>query len=466
MILPFMGALNLTLMIPGQPTTTLVAQALFIGFAVLLVLMRRLPMRFKFTELEFWVLALTMCAFQAYLRNPVGLNIFGGGSVGGRPYAIYGITLLSCTVLSVLVIPVVELNWLLRLSIFGGLANFVLNTIGYFSPMVGMWYGAVDPTAASASGGAANHQGQYGVDRATRIGFLGTASRNIALWTSSFISPIRACFHPLWLPLILLSFAFAALSGYRNEIASVGLTYLVALAYRGGVVSVVVSLVALCMGLAVLSVVNMTAPLPANIQRSFSFLPGSWDQQHIQDAEDSTEWRVEMWEEALLTDHWIKNKMLGDGLGMTQQELNYIQSFAGKQISGAVGTGKLTMQQEFMMATGSYHSGPVSTIRAIGYFGLFVFLVAQIRLAVHAHRQVLRCRKTEWFPVSLFVGIPLIWSPVFFVLIFGDFGMAAATFLFGFAMVRILENNLPLPTYGLQKNQPGLTLGHGGSKTN
>ena len=80
--------------------------------------------------------------------------------------------------------------------------------------------------------------------------------------------------------------------------------------------------------------------------------------------------------------------------------------------------------------------------------------MAQIRLGIHAHRQIKRSRGTIWFPLTLLVGIPIIWTPFFFVFIFGDFGPALSTFLIGAAMVRLLENNLPLPNYQKKhKNQ-------------
>jgi vacuolar-type H+-ATPase subunit I/STV1 len=66
---------------------------------------------------------------------------------------------------------------------------------------------------------------------------------------------------------------------------------------------------------------------------------------------------------------------------------------------------------------------------------------------VHAHRQIQRARKTEWLPLTLLIGIPLIIGPFFFVFIAGDFGQALAAFLTGAAIIRLLENNLPLPTY-------------------
>jgi hypothetical protein len=444
LILPFASAINLTLMIPGTPDTLLLAQIMFIGFCLLQFLIRRLNFQLKFTELEYWMLILTLCVAQVYARNPVGLYIFGGDSIGARPYAIYAITLTSCIILAVIRVNSSDLRWFIRLSIIGGLINFTINMIGYFVPRVGVWYGSVNYSAVN---GTSPENSQYGYDLASRIDFLGEFANNLALWISSFKSPIRACFHPIWAPLVIISCAFAALSGYRNEIGAVGLTYLVAIAYRGGFSSVLMATVTLLFAIAILAFVNLAAPLPSNIQRSLSFLPGTWDEIHVRDADASTEWRVDMWKEALFTDFWIKNKWLGDGLGMSQHELNFIQSYKDKQIGGVSGTGKLTLGQEFMMASGDYHSGSVSAIRTIGYVGLVVMILMQIRILVHAHRQIMRCKGTPWLPLALFICIPMIWFPFFFIFIFGGFSLDSVALLTNAAILRLLENNLPLPEY-------------------
>lgn len=452
LIIPFASALNFSLMIPGNPDTLLLAQALFLGFCVLLFLLRRLPLRIQFTEMEFWILVLCICVGQVYLRNPVGLNIFGGASVGARPYAIFGATLLTSLILCNLRVPISDLKWLLRLQIIGGLLNFFMLTVGHFVPRLGVWYGAAD-----LPGAGGEEDLDYGSNRANRIGFLGEISNNIALWISSFKSPIRACFHPVWAPFVLLSFAFAALSGFRNEIATVGLTYLVGIAYRGGFPSVAIASFALFLGVVMLALLNLALPLPANIQRSLSFLPGTWEETHVKDAEGSTEWRVAMWKEALLTDNWIQNKWLGDGLGMTREELTYISSFGAGFTSAQsqAKTSALSLQQEFMMASNNYHSGPVSTIRAIGYFGLCILILAQIRLAFHAHRLIKRARNTEWLPLTLMISIPLIILPFFWIFIYGSFGGGIAALLTGIAMIRLLQNNLPISISN--KTQPSIT---------
>ncbi len=439
-IIPFSMAMNMSLQLPGQPSTLLIAQALFSGFCCLLFLIRKLPVKFKFTELEFWILLLTLCILQVYIRNPVSLNIIGGESVGAKPYAIFCASLVTFIFLSNMQIPTIDLKWLLRIHIVGGLINFALMTAGYFIPRLGVWYGSADMKSLS---GSVFQEGSYGDTRANRVGFVRGISNNLALWISAYKSPIKACFHPIWAPLVLLSFAFAALSGYRNEIGAVGLTYLVAIAYRGGFRSIIIATMTFIVGLIFLALFNLASPLPANIQRSLSFLPGTWDEYHKSDAKHSTEWRVEMWEEALLTDFWIKNKWLGDGLGLTRMELNFIRSLEGQNINTPTSRGGLSLQQQSMMATGDYHSGPVSTIRTIGYLGLIVLLLAQIRLAMHAHRQIMRAKNTEWFPLTLLIGIPLIFHPVFYVFVVGSFANSSVVLLLGTAMVRILENNLP-----------------------
>lgn len=449
LVLPFAATLNLTLMIPGQPTTLLCAQALFVGFCVLQLLIRKLPIKFDITEIEIWVILLTLCVLQAYLRNPVGLNILGGSSVGGRPYAIFAISLISSLILGSLIVSRSDLRWMLRLSILGGITNFIVSTIGYFIPQIGVWFGAASINSLNTG---VQQSGEYQMERASRIVFLGSVGKNLALWLCAYKSPLRACFHPLWAPLILLSLAFAALSGFRSEIAAIGLIYLLGIAYRGGFHSSLVAILGLFCGICLLAFVNLAFPLPSNIQRSLSFLPGTWDEAQVQDADDSTQWRVDMWEAALLTNNWISNKWLGDGLGMSKSEFNFIQSYKDKTLGGQIGTGKLNIDQELMMAAGNYHSGPVSTIRAIGYLGLIIFLISQIRLAVHAHRQIKRAANSSWLPLTIFIGIPIVYSPFFFVFVFGEIGFSISAFLISAGMIRLLENNLPSDDNQLDAN--------------
>jgi hypothetical protein len=272
-------------------------------------------------------------------------------------------------------------------------------------------------------------------------------AQTLALTVSSRINPLKACFSLRWAPLVLLSFAFAAFSGYRNVIGAVGLTYMVGLFYRGHMLSVLAAGLFSILILGFLAFGNLVMPLPPNIQRSLSFLPGTWEESYRRDSKESSEWRVAIWKEALLTDRWIHNKWLGDGMGFTATDLAMQQSVKARKLKGRFGVSGFDLQREAILANGDYHSGPVSAVRTIGYVGLLVMALAQLRLVVHAHRQIMRCKGTEWYPVALFFCIPIIWNPVFFWLIFGGFGGDAPFILMSAGMLRMLENNLPLPAY-------------------
>ena len=444
--------LQLSLSLPGRPDTVLLSSAIFIGFASLMMLMRRIPWRGTIREMDILIFLIALTIFQVYLRNPVGINMFGGSSVGARPYFIISIGFAIYYFLSNWVIPPHQLKLLLKLTVVANLINFVMQAFGFFVPSVGQWYGAasVNQNASNMDVNSVEGTQTSGLEAATRIGFLGSASNQIARFVSSFRSPLNALLHPLWGGAILLSFAFAALSGFRNAIISMGLTYIVGIAYRSGFTGLIFSTTLLLLGLGTIAITNSIHPLPANIQRSFSFLPGTWDEDVKLNAEGSTEWRLEIWKEVMFTDRWIKNKYIGDGLGFSAEQLAFQKDIIYRSMNGQAISASLSgfdAHRDAVLANGDYHSGPIQTIRVVGYLGLAILMLTQFRLAVHAHRQIKRCRNTEWYPLALFVGIPLIWTPIFFVLVFGSFEIACSIIFLGAAWVKILENHLPLEPY-------------------
>jgi hypothetical protein len=444
LLLPLMAALSIRLPLPGTISLLILTQATVIGFMSILFLMRKLPLRFQFTELEFWCLLFCVCVAQVYVRNPVGLNIFGGSAIGGRAYFEFAMTLGTAFILSILVIDPKELIWWMRLTLIGSIANFFIGVIGLISPSIGVYLGA------SYGGEMINGQSDRDEDAATRLSFVRGISHTLAIWVASRMSPLKACFHPAWAPIVLFTLGAAAFSGFRSQFAIVGLTYLVGILYRGGIRHLIISAILGAAALGVLALVNLAIPLPPNVQRSLTFLPGTWDERYKRDASNSTDWRYEIWIEALTTDYYIQNKIIGDGLGMSAEQFQQAQaSYAERQsVRG------LDAQRANIMMSGDFHSGPVMTIRTIGYVGLLILIIGLVRLAVHAHRQIMRCRGTTWYPIALFIGIPIIWGPFFWVFIFGSFSGGATMLLMGTAMVRLMEKSLPLPSYVVRRREP------------
>jgi hypothetical protein len=446
LLIPLFGAVSLSLQIPGQPSTLLLAQLLFLGFTGMLFLMRRLPFHFKFGWLEFWMLMLVVMVIQVYMRNPAGIGLLGGDKVGGKAYIIFALSALTGGLLGSLRVPVKDLAKILPLTLLGWAIHFTLAVVGLFMPTIGMWYGGAYATEQDAFQ-------QEAVDdkRAAQRDILNPVGARVMVWISAYISPLKACFSPRWVWIILFAFLVTGMSGFRSAVGLMGLTALVGIWYRGGFISVLISSIAGVFALAAVSVTNSIVPLPASIQRAFSFLPGTWDDYYKQTTQNSTEWRVEIWKEVLLTDRWISNKWLGVGLGFTKEELLMQQTIGTRK--GRFGVSGFDAHRETILANGDYHSGPVQTIRTIGYIGLAVLLIAMIALAVEAHRLIIRTRGTEWHPLALLVGIPIIVAPVFFVLVFGTFADGASSLFIGYGMIRLIKNNLPLPGYGYSKSR-------------
>ena len=434
LLMVFFTALNVPL-IRGFGTVEL-GEFMFIGFSIIMLLMRRLPLKVTLAEKEVWILLVAACVVQVYFRNPVGLGIFGAGNVGAKPYFLITLSFFTAIILGNIQVNPTEIRWLFKLSIFGEILGMGLTSLRMRAGGGGQIEGFERSSQMADSGGSG------------RLGSIGTLGIESAKVTVAFISPIRALRRPLWLLLILFSLVAAAGSGYRNVVAYTGLIYIIGLAYRGGFGSVLLATVSTSCILGLLALVNLISPLPGNIQRALSPFPGTWEKRHVEAAEASTEWRVQMWKEALFTDYWIQNKILGDGLGLTARELKLMESADdGSAIKmNSLGSG-LSAQQENLMLAGGYHSGPVHTVRIVGYVGLIILVLAMIRIAVHAHRQINRTRGTEWYPVALYIGVPIIAQPIFFVFVFGDFGGAASYLMMSYAMISVFEKNLPLPPY-------------------
>jgi hypothetical protein len=448
LLIPFMAALDIGLRLPGQPDSLLLGQLLVIGFCIFLFLLRKLDFRIIFGEIELLMLVLALVVVQAYLRNPVGLNIFGGMSVGGKPYFIFAITCMSTVILCGIKVPEKHLAYILRLSIIGGVANLVIGVAGQFVPAIAYLTGASYTNSSEVDYTRSNAPID---ERASgRIGYFAILSKNLSLWIVSFISPIRAILRPMWITFCMVALAAGALSGFRTCLMAVLVTFLIGIFYRDGWRYVVIGLFGFAACIVLLVAVNLIVPLPPNVQRSLSFLPGTWEERYKKDGASSTEWRMEMWKDALFTDLWIKNKWLGDGLGFTGQELARIakQQYGASATRATAGADERT---ESFLISGNYHSTIVSTVRTCGYLGVLFLLVTMFRISIHANRLIVKCRQTPWFPLALFVGIPPIMAFAFFAISAITFLQVTSTLFLSAGLIRMLHNNLP---HSLQESGP------------
>ena len=152
----------------------------------------------------------------------------------------------------------------------------------------------------------------------------------------------------------------------------------------------------------------------------------------VSDSSSSIDWRVMMWKEMLLTDRYIKSKMLGDGFGFSLREFQIQQAM---EVTGAE-------LQDYFLVTGSVHSGPLSAIRYVGVVGLVLYTWLLIYMVRVSMKQINRARGTGFFEPALYVCLPIIYAPFGYYIIFGAFESALPHTIMSVGLLKVLTNAL------------------------
>lgn len=372
-----------------------------------------------------------------WARNPVGFNSMGGEMVGGRPYFTTLVAYLGYLVIRRVRAPVRLLYWLPALIILPHFLIDLVNLITQFYPKLGVailpFYSGVDISAIGNTGG---------IQDDTRLISLGKLGRTIIQSMVSYYPP-ATFLHPSRYYLIvpfLAAFVMIGLSGYRSELfgaaTSVGISSVLRRRKRDLVVYAASGIVGIML-IAGVHQSGFSVPIP--IQRALSFLPLNWDARATQNAEDSNEWRFEMWEEALKPNSTIiRNKLLGDGFGFSALEWSIIRDETFGHGTGFVGAGGL----EAYIIKGSFHSGPISSIRYVGFVGLALFMWLQLYFLFHVVKLVPRALNSRFMPLAIYIGIWVVYKPFEFIFIFGAYEADIGRVIGYAGLARLLENSM------------------------
>ncbi len=400
------------------------------GAFMVLTAVRVVRTRAAFDSLDFWILALCLLLLFAFIRNPVGTHATGSEMVGGRPYFNAFIGFLAYLVLRRAPIN----SFYARQLPFYGLAAAAIvsmaSATGTYFPNIGshlaQYYSGFAPPDLTNS-----LMDDNSLHRGTGLSAIGSAGM---LFLTSYCTPITL-FIPVYPVRCLGAMLFSTanlLSGFRiSVLGSFANILIVSWVRRRYKDILIISAVSFgIIGFLSLGIV----PLPLSAQRALSFFPGAWKREAVDDAESSTQWRIDMWKMILSEDKWIKNKWLGDGFGFSTYDLSIMESMA----EGGAGFAGGSVQEGFMIV-GAYHSGPLSTIRYVGYVGLAVFFAFIVVSSVKVYRLINRTQGTKLFPVTLFIGLPILIKPLFFVFVFGAFDSDLPEAFFCAGMIRLLE---------------------------
>lgn len=389
-----------------------------IFFFTLFFATRALPWRRKLTTLDYLIYINLAYLATVYLRNPAGFWAMQTSVVGGRPYfeialAFGAFIILSRVRISDFIAKILPLFFVIPSWCVG-----LLDVVGRLSPQTGFLLNSIYSGVGSRDVlGAFQQEAQLGQ---TRMGALQYAGSSSVLALCSRYNPITLIspFYPFRSILFVLAVGAIFLSGFRSVILFAMVAFLLSSILRGRLKDLWVAGAGMLLGLLVLiSMQGSLIQLPMTLQRTLSWLPGDWDPVAVGDAQESTQWRVDMWGWAWNDDRILRDRVWGQGFGLSLDDMNLIAtSLMAGQGGGSLLGGS---DRENFMITGSFHSGPLSTIKYVGIVGLALYYPLMCYMALLAWRTCVRARETKAFSLALFVGIPIIYEPFNFVVVFG-----------------------------------------------
>jgi hypothetical protein len=412
-----------------------------IFFFILFFATRVLPWKRKSKMLDYLIYINLAYLASVYVRNPAGFWALQTEIVGGRPYfeialAFGAFAILSRVHITDFIAKIFPLFFVIPTWCVG-----ILDVIGRLVPQLAYPLSTIySGVGSSGVTSVFQQEEKLGETRMTGLQNAGWSSV-LALCAKynpiTLISPL----YPLRVLFFVLALGAIFLSGYRSMILFAIVAYLLSSLLRGNLKDLWIAGAAMMIVLLLLiSVQGSMIQLPKTAQRALSWLPGDWDQDAVADAEGSTQWRVEMWEWAWNDDRIIRDRTWGTGFGLSLDDMNLI---AASLLAGQGGGTHLGgSDRENFMITGTFHSGPLSTIKYIGVVGLVLYYPLLCYMAVLAWRLCRRAQGTIDFPLALFVGIPIIYEPFNFVVVFGALELSYVKTLFWAGLLNMTGNYL------------------------
>lgn len=372
-----------------------------------------------------------------FLRNPVGLKVFNSDMVGGRPYFNIALAFFAFWVMQRAPANLRDIRFLPLILLAGAAVSSAAGMLIDYAPDLAGWLGQFYSTFTPPDVLEAQASGTDVIGRKAALSVIGSVGIRVLV---SYFVPLTLIlpFYPVRFFATALSFLAILLSGFRSAFFTAVVYVGMSSWFRKRKRDLVVFATAGSVLLVLLSIGNgriFNLPLP--VQRAMSFLPGDWDYRAVSDAQGSSEWRFEMWKLVLTEDKWIKNKVLGDGFGLSGYDLSVIEG------AKYTGFGMINgHQNEWALMVGAYHSGPLSTIRYVGYVGLALFFPLMLLLAFRGVKLINRSRGTPLFHVALFVGMPVAFAPLVYVFMVGAFDSNMPEALFSAGLLKMLERAL------------------------
>lgn len=362
----------------------------------------------NFCFLDIIIVLFFLSVFQTFVRTPTGIFFFESENIGGKPYfMILGATIcyIICSLQQITLPQLMKVLWYAfiingTIIILQLLANLGFTPLAFFNNFYTLGGGAdIERTIDTIN---------------TYNNIFNDSGKFICLFLISYFIPYTVLlpWNYIRFSLFVTSSFAVLLPGRRsNFIDSIIAPFLVASLIKKNFLALgsIIFLGTIPLSLLIISEISLEF-LPIGIQRTLTPFPVNISPSIRAEAEGSTTWRFYMWEEALFTNKLIKNKIWGDGFALKKSVINQISKYELKYEDSRAG----------FMYTGSYHNGPITAIKYIGYTGLFILIllfISMISWSWKISRWSLSQRQ-GW--LLLIYTIPIIFTPFSWILYLGD----------------------------------------------
>lgn len=374
--------------------------------------------------------------FVVFLRNPVGVRALGSELVGGKPYFDFMLGVMSYVILSRGVISPKQAKVVFRWSIGLTVAVSLICTAIFFVPAIGKVLGKFYSAFSTWS---LEDISDISVG-ATRLTPLQDGGLSLVLLSLCYSDPMKML-DPGYHRYLLSYFTgiiMVLLSGFRSALFEIFFLTAVASFFRSKIVGLSkFAFAILCIATLFMLGSFTDLKLPITAQRALCFLPGNWDADAVTAAEESSEWRFRMWELMMKTDYYIRSKLWGDGYGFTQKEFEIMMSLK----EGGAGFGGVDAHLEPHLIQGTVHSGPISSIKRVGYVGLGLLIIFMVGLSIYAYQSLKAAQGTPYEIIGYYYCLPIIITPFLFIFVFGDYS-DISKLMFYLGMLKMINESI------------------------
>ena len=447
------GSLNF---LPLQPSATNIFCVLLILYYVTgYVIIRQKRIKLGKTKLLWPILIITLILI--YHNHSLSVGAFGSDTEGAKPALLAYLTVVAyfCGIN----VSAPSINFLSKVPLYcvflTALSSIPFFLSTYFPALAPYIYQATTSVNVDAYVDA---NATAGADIGSTIGRMGVFSD-----VGAALQLYLLCHYPIgsWLRperwwvagVSLICVILAVASGYRSSLFDYAFVIMVATWCHYSWRSLFLPAGVFIAGvLLIIAISNNLINLPENklpmvAQRSLSFLPGDWDQQALDSAKSSNDFRKSI-QDVYIAEYLDESPWIGNGFSINSKEYN---ALSAELIRRGAGAENGYLEAKVFITGKLFHTGWLSVYDAVGVVGATAFVALgwnEIYIIARFMSGPKANRRSPLFPFYIWLQCKVLTMMVSFFTVYGDFGSAfAALCIFAIVLSQLLdiENTIEVP---------------------